>query len=84
MNIEEIISLWNRSKYKTLMLKSLPSINHLGELNLGIGVYTKGQTILCGGSYNVEDYLMKIYEDSIFMLEEVEDYICFKMIIRKR
>ena len=84
MNIEEIINLWNRSKYKTLMIKSLPCINHLGELTWGTGVYTKGQTILCGGEYNVEDYLMKIYEDSIFLLEKVEDYISFKMIIRKR
>ena len=84
MNIEEIINLWNRSKYKTLMIKSLPCINHLGELTWGTGVYTKGQTILCGGEYNVEDYLIKIYEDSIFMLEKVEDYISLKMIIRKR
>lgn len=84
MSIEEIINLWNRSKYKTLMIKSLPCINHLGELTFGTGIYTKGQTILCSGEYNVEDYLMKIYEGSIFMLEDVKDYISFKMIIKKR
>lgn len=83
MIIEEIIKLWNRSKYETLMLKSLPSVNHLGEIICGTGVYTKGQTIMCGGSYKVEDYLMEIYENSLFMLEEVEDYICFKMILDK-
>ena len=83
MNIEEIINLWNRSKYETLMIKSLPSINHLGELYYGIGIYKKGQEILCGGLYNVEDYLIKIYEGSIFMLEKVEDYISFKMIFRR-
>ena len=82
MNIKEIISLWNRSKYKTIMIRSLPSVNHKGELICGTGVYSKNQTIMCGGEYNVEDYLMKIYEGSIFMLEEVEDYILFKMIIR--
>ena len=82
MKIDEVINLWNRSKYETLMLKSLPSVNHLGQIVYGTGVYTKGQTIMCGGEYNVEDYLMKIYENSIFMLEEVEDYICFKMIIK--
>lgn len=82
MKIDEVINLWNRSKYETLMLKSLPSVNHLGQIVYGTGVYTKGQTIMCGGEYNVEDYLMKIYDGSIFMLEEVEDYICFKMIIK--
>ena len=82
MKIDEIIKLWNKSKYETLMLKSMPCINHQGELTYVIGIYTKGQTIMCGGEYSVEDYLMKIYADSIFILEEVEDYICFKMIIK--
>ena len=82
MKIDEIIKLWNKSKYETLMLKSMPCINHQGELTYGTGVYTKGQTIMCGGEYSVEDYLIKIYDGSIFMLEEVEDYICFKMIIK--
>ena len=82
MKIDEVINLWNKSKYKTLMLKSMPCINHQGELTYGTGIYTKGQTIMRGGEYSVEDYLMKIYADSIFILEEVEDYICFKMIIK--
>ena len=82
MKIDEVINLWNKSKYETLMIKSLPCINHLGELTYGTGVYTKGQTIMYCGEYSVEDYLMKIYEGSIFMLGEVEDYICFKMIIK--
>ena len=84
MKIDEVINLWNKSKYETLIIKSLPCINHLGELTYGTGVYTKGQTIMCCGEYSVEDYLMKIYEGSIFMLEEVEDYICFKMIIKQK
>ena len=82
MKIEEIINLWNKSKYKTLMLKSMPCVNHLGELTCGTGIYTKGQTIMCGGEYKVEDYLKEIYDGSIFMLEEVKDYICFKMILK--
>lgn len=82
MKIEEIIKLWNKSKYETLMLKSMPCINHLGELTYGTGVYIKGQTIMCGGEYSVEDYLKKIYDGSIFMLEEADEYICFKMIIK--
>ena len=82
MKIEDIIKLWNKSKYETLMLKSLPCINHQGELTYGTAVYTKGQRIMCGGEYSVEDYLIKIYKNSIFMLEEVEDYICFKIIIK--
>ena len=82
MKIDEIIKLWNKSKYEILMLKSMPCINHQGELTYGTGIYTKGQKIICGGEYNVEDYLMKIYKGSIFMLERVEDYICFKIIIK--
>jgi len=82
VKIDEIIKLWNKSKYEKLMLKSMPGINHQGELTYGTGIFKKGQTIMCGGEYNVEDYLMKIYADSIFILEKVEDYICFKMIIK--
>ena len=43
------------------MLKSMPCINHQGELTYGTGVYTKGQTIMCGGEYSVEEYVIKIY-----------------------
>ena len=59
MKIEEIIKLWNKSKYETLMLKSMPCINHLGELTYGTGVYIKCQTIMCGREYSVEDYLKR-------------------------
>ena len=83
MKIEDIINLWNKSKYDKLIIKSLPCINHLGELTYGSGIYSKGQTILCGGEYKVEDYLIKIYKGSIFMLEGITDYsICFKIILR--
>lgn len=82
MKIEEVINLWNKSKYETLMLRSMPCVNHLGEITYGTGIYTKGQTIMCGGVYKVEDYLIEKYKGSIFMLEEVKDYICFKIILR--
>lgn len=82
MKIEEVINLWNKSKYETLMLKSMPCVNHLGEITYGTSIYKKGQIIMCGGSYKVEDYLIKIYKGSIFMLEKVKDYICFKIILR--
>lgn len=82
MKIEEIINLWNKSKYETLMIQTLPCINHLGELTYGTGVYTKGQIIISGGEYQVEDYLKKIYNNSIFMLDEVDEYISFKMVIK--
>ena len=82
MNIKEIIDLWNRSKHNTLMIRSLPCINDNGEVTYGTGIYTKGQIIMCGGEYNVEGYLMKIYENSIFMIDEGEGYLLFKMIIR--
>ena len=70
MKIDEVISLWNKSKYETLMIKSLPCINHLGELTYGTGVYTKGQTIMCCGEYSVEDYLMKIYDNGNLICEK--------------
>lgn len=84
MNIKEVINLWDKSKYDRLMIKSLPCVNHDGEITRGTGIYTKNQTILCGGEYNVEDYLMKIYEDCIFKLEYVEDYISFEIIMRTK
>ena len=83
MNIEQIIDLWNNSKYDTLILNSLPVINHKGELTHGTGVYTKKQTILCGGVYKVDDYLLKVFNKSLYMLENVTDYyISFKEIIK--
>lgn len=83
MKIDEVINLWNKSKYETLMIKSLPCINHLGELTYGTGVYTKGQMIVCGAEFQVEEYLSKIYNGSIFMLDEVDEYISFQMIIKE-
>lgn len=83
MRIEEIIRLWNKSNYDCLILKSLPCVNHLGEITVGTGIYKKVKKIMCGGEYNIEDYLIKIYKGSIFILEEIEVYhICFKMILK--
>lgn len=83
MKIEQIIYLWNKSKYKTLILKSLPVINHKGEITYGTGIYEKGQIILFGGEYKVDDYLLITFKKSIFMLENVTDeYISFKEILK--
>lgn len=83
MNIQQIIKLWNKSKYKTIMLQSLPCVNHIGEITWGTGIYHKGEKIHCGGEYEIEDYLLKIYKDSIFIFECVEeDYILFKQILK--
>ena len=83
MKIDEVINLWNKSKYETLMIKSLPCINHFGELTCGTAIYTKGQIIICGGELQVEDFLSKIYKGSIFMLDEVDECIIFQMIIKE-
>ena len=53
MDIEYIINLWNKSNYKYIMIKSLPSINHLGEITFGTGIYKKNQEILLGGIYEL-------------------------------
>lgn len=83
MNIEKIIDLWNKSKYKTIMLQSLPCVNHRGEITYGTGIYNKKQIILCGGEYPVEEYLKKIYKGSIFILDYVkDDYIVFNQILK--
>ena len=85
MKIDQIINLWNKSKYKYLWLKSMPVVNHKGEITWGTGIYHKGETILCVGEYKVEDYLKKIYKESIFMFEEtapIEDYISFRIILK--
>lgn len=84
MNIQQIINLWNRSKYKTIMLQSLPCVNHEGKIIWGTGIYHKGETICCGGEYQIEDYLLKIYKGSIFMFESDEDdYLLFKQILKE-
>ena len=82
MTIQDIILLWNRSKYDRLMIKGLPCVDSNGEITWGTAIYRKGQTILCGGEYNVEDYLRRIYNGSIFILDNVEDCISFKMIMK--
>lgn len=83
MKIEQIIYLWNKSKYQTLILQSLPVINHKGEITYGTGIYEKGQIILFGGEYKVDDYLLTIFKNSLFMFERVTDeYILFKEIIK--
>lgn len=85
MKIEEIIKLWKKSKYDYLILKTLPCINHLGELIYGTGIYKKGSTILQGIELKIEDYLIEAYKDSFFIIEDsgvIEDSIKFKMIIK--
>lgn len=83
MKIEQIINLWNKSRYETIMIHSLPCVNHKGEITCGTGIYNKNQIILCGGEYKVEDYLSKIYKGSIFIFEYVEEnYIVFRQILK--
>lgn len=83
MNIDKIIDLWNMSKYKTIMINSLPVVNDKGVITYGTGIYNKEQIILFGGEYKVEDYLRKIYKGSIFILDYVEDeYILFRQILK--
>ena len=83
MKIEDIIRLWNRSKYDTIFIESLPCVNHEREITFGTGIYRKGETILCGGKYEIEDYLKSMYKGSIFMLDSVDEYyLTFKMIMK--
>lgn len=85
MNIDEIIRLWNKSNCNTLMIRSMPCVNHEGDIIWGTGTYSKGQTICFGGEYKVEDYLKKIYIDSIFMFDydkNNKDYIAFNVMLR--
>ena len=84
MNIEQVINLWEKSKYKTLVIKTLPVVNHIGEITYGTGFYNKGQTILCGGKMPVYDYLKRIYEKSLFIYEDTKDYIVFRQFYEKR
>lgn len=84
MAIHQVIKLWQQSKYNTLMLTTLPVVNHKGEITYGTGVYNKGQTIISGREYTVEEYLQQLYKDYIYILDEVSDsYLSFKAIYRK-
>lgn len=85
MKIEEIINLWNKSNCNTLMIRSMPCVNHKGDITWGTGFYRKGDTICCGKKYKVEDYLKKMYIGSIFMFDyndNNKDYIVFNIILR--
>lgn len=84
MNIEQVIDLWNKSKYKELIIKTLPVVNHLGEIIYGTGLYSKGQIICYGGETPVYDYLRRIYEKSLFIYEDTKDYIVFRQFYEKR
>lgn len=82
MKIEQIINLWNKGKYEYLIIETLPSLNWEKKISWGTGVYKKGQKILCGREYTVEDYLKKTYKNSIFVLESfTDDSLTFKIVI---
>jgi len=83
MNIEQVINIWNESTYKTLCIKTLPIVNHKGEVIYGTGFYDKGKVILFRGETPVYDYLKEIYKDSLFIYEDTKDYIIFKQYYRK-
>ena len=83
MKIEDIIRLWNGSKYDMIFIQGLPCVNHEKEITFGTGIYRKGEIIACGGKYEIEEYLKKIYKGSIFMfVSESAYHLCFKMIIK--
>lgn len=82
MNIEQVINLWDKSKYKTLCIKTLPIVNHIGAITYGTGFYDKGQTILSGGEIPVYSYLKQIYKNSLFIYEDTKDYIIFRQYCR--
>ena len=75
-----ILQIRNKSNYKYLMIKSLPCINHLGEITFGTAIYKKNQEILLGGIYKVNDYLRLIYKDCLFIIDDNLEHLCFKMI----
>lgn len=83
MNIEQIIKLWDESKYKTLIIKTLPVVNHLGEITYGTGFYNKNQIILSGGEIAVYDYLKQIFKNSLFIYEDSEEFIVFRQFYKK-
>lgn len=80
MEIEYVINLWNKSNYKYLMIKSLPTINHLGEITFGTAIFRKNQEVLAGGVYHINDYLRLIYKDCLFIIDDDLERLCFKMI----
>lgn len=83
MKIEDIIRLWNKSKYDTIFIQDLPCVNHEREITFGTGIYKKGETITCGGKYEIEDYLKKMYKGSIFMFDYANEYyLAFKVIMK--
>ena len=84
MTIEQVIYLWDKSNYKTLIIKFLPCVNHKGEIICGTGIYEKGQTILCGGEKPVYEYLKEVYKNSTFIYKNVRDYIYFEQFSRER
>lgn len=83
MKIEDIINLWNKSKYNTIFIQGFPCVNHEREITCGTGIFRKGEIITCGGKFEIEDYLKKIYKGSIFMFDSAsESYLIFKIIIK--
>ena len=84
MTIDQVIKLWQQGKYKYLILKPLPVINHEGKITHGSAIYRKGETINFGGEYKVEEHLQHLYKDNIYILDDVdEDCISFKTILEK-
>jgi hypothetical protein len=73
MTINDVVRLWTESKYKDLWIQSHPVVNHLGEIVCGTAIYHKGETITFGKLYKVEDYLLYMYRNSIFVFEEVRN-----------
>ena len=62
------------------MIKSLPCLNHLGEITFGTRIYRKNHEIILGGIYNVNDYLRLIYKYCLFIIDDNLEYLCFKII----
>ncbi len=82
MNIEEVIYLWDKSKYRKMILKSLPVIDHCKNLVRPSGVYEKDTYITLGGHIPIYDYLKDLYKKSIFIVDSWNDYLEVREIIR--
>lgn len=85
MDINYLIRLWQNSNYDDIIIKSLPLARGTDKIVIEPTlILHKNQKVIFGKELSSYEYLKLIFENSIFVYIEDEEYLIAKEIYRKR
>ena len=74
MNIDKVIELWQKSKYKYLLIRSMPVVRDDKEVVKPSALLNRNDKYCFGKEMSVFDYILATHnKNSLYYLEEIKD-----------